>query len=79
MINLAISAKNFFLQILIKLMNNQKFSRIPTLIKNEQIIDNPKIKNYILNAHFAEKSRVNNPSDEVPLLDPLPGIGQCNT
>ena len=60
-------------------MNNQKFSIIPTLIENEKIIDDPKLKSNILNTHFADKSSVNSPSDEVPFLDSLPGIGQCNT
>ena len=60
-------------------MNNQKLSIIPTLIENEKIIDDPKCKSNILNLHFADQSSVNNPSDEVPFLNPLPGINKCNT
>ena len=78
MINPSISAKKKF-QILIKLMNNQKFSIIPTLIENDKFINDPKIKSDILNTHFANKSTVDNPDDEIPFLNPLPGINKCES
>ena len=68
MINPSISAKKQ-LKILIKFMNNQKISIIPTLIENKKIIDDPILKSNILNAHFADKSSVNSPSEEVPFLE----------
>ena len=58
-------------------MNNQKFSIIPTLIENYKCIKDPKNKSDILNSHFANKSIVNNREDEVPSLDPLPGINNA--
>ena len=69
MTNYEISAKKKF-GILTKLMNNQKFSSISSLIENGEMIDNNEQKANILNSHFAAKSSVNNSDDSVPLLEP---------
>ena len=74
MINPAISAR-----ILTKSMNYQKFSRISCLIEHDQIINDPRTKSDLLNNHFASKSTVNNPNEEVPLLDPITDITKGDT
>jgi hypothetical protein len=66
-----ISAKKKF-GILIKLMNTQKYSSIPPLIENGEILNDAKKKADVLNEHFATKSTVNDPNSEVPNLDPIP-------
>ena len=60
-------------------MINQKFSIIPSLIEQEEFINDPKAKSDILNDHLSSKSKVNNADDPVPFLDPIPGINKCDT
>ena len=67
--NPEISAKKKF-GILMKLMNNKKFTSIPTIIENGINKTKPEEKANILNTYFASKSSVTNPEDEVPLLNP---------
>ena len=69
MSNNSISAKKKF-NILIKLMNNKKYSHIPPLLENGKIIDDSKQKSDILNKYFASKSKVDEPEDEPPNLIP---------
>ena len=74
MINPAISAR-----MLTKSTNYQNFSRISCLIEHDQIINDPRTKSDLLNNHFASKSTVNNPNEEVPLLDPITDITKGDT
>ena len=67
--NPEMSAKKKF-GILIKLMNTQKFSSIPTLIDEDKTTTKPEDKANILNKYFASKSTVTNPEDEAPFLQP---------
>ena len=68
MLNYEISARKK-LAILSKLMNNQKFSSISSLIENGQTIDDSQQKSEILNNCFASKSTVGGANDDVPLLE----------
>ena len=72
------TAKKKF-SILIKLMNNQKFSIIPPLIENGSNITDAQLKSNILNKHFTNKSTVNGPNDEVPHLPKVPITSPFNT
>ena len=65
--NTQISAKKKF-SILIKLMNSQKYSKIPPLLEKDKIINDSKQKSDILNKHFSSKSCVNGDEDEPPIL-----------
>ena len=68
MLNYSISAKKKF-GILTKLMNNQKFSSVASLIEGGKTIDNPLQKSNILNNHFATKSSVPGAEEDVPFLE----------
>ena len=79
--NREISSKKKF-SILLKLMSNKKFSSIPPLLENGKIISDPTQKSELFNKHFASKSTVPNPGDDVPLLPEkphLPTFDQINT
>ena len=73
--NPSISAKKKF-GILLKLMKNNKFSSIPPLIENEDIINDPKQKSNILNDFFASKSTVPNCNDPAPHLEQREGVSK---
>ena len=76
-----ISAKKKF-SILLKLMNNNKFSSIPALIENGKTITDDQEKSNLLNNHFSAKATVPNPNDEVPLLfrkPEMPKFDSINT
>ena len=76
-----ISAKKKF-SILIKLMNNQKYSKIPPLLENNKVINDSKQKSDILNKHFSSKSKVPNSEDDTPILTPkhiIDPLSQFNT
>ena len=68
-----ISAKKKF-SILLKLMNNNKFSSIPDLIENGVTVKNSKDKSNVLNEYFTSKATVSQPNDDVPLLPKKPNI-----
>ena len=51
--NYEISAKKKF-SILTKLMNNNKYSSIASLIEKEEIVEDPQEKSDILNKFFSE-------------------------
>ena len=79
--NPEIASKKKF-SILIKLMNSQKYSTIPPLIENENIINNPGEKSNLFNNHFASKSTVPNFDDKIPELPrktEIPCIDKVNT
>ena len=78
MTNFEISAKKKF-SILTKLMNNQKFSSISSLIENGGMIEDSGQKANILNSHFAAKSTVHSPEDSVPQLDLRPNTTPFST
>ena len=71
--NPEITSKKKF-SLLIKLMNSQKYSTIPPLIENENIINNPGEKSNLFNNHFASKSTVPNVDDRIPDLPRKTGI-----
>ena len=76
-----LSAKKKF-SILLKLMNNNKFSSIPALIENGKTITDDQEKSNLLNNHFSAKATVPNPNDEVPLLfrkPEMPKFDSINT
>ena len=68
-----ITAKKKF-SILTKLMKNNKISRIPPIIENEQVITDPQKKADIFNSFFASKSSVKNAQDPAPDLPPRDDI-----
>ena len=73
-----ISAKKKF-NILIKLMHNEKYCSVPTLIEDNETINDTKTKCDLLNQHFASKSTVPNPNQTVPDLDPICTKDKLNT
>ena len=81
MLNFSISAKKKF-SILTKLMNNQKFSSVASLVEGGNTVDDPLQKSNILNNHFASKSTVHGSDDDVPILplkDNVPLFDSINT
>ena len=81
MLNYSISAKKKF-GILTKLMNNQKFSSVASLIEGGNTVDDPLQKSNILNNHFASKSTVHGADDDVPFLpikENIPLFDSINT
>ena len=75
--NSDLSAKKKF-SILFKLMKNNKFTNIPSLIENNSIIHDPLEQSNIFNNFFASKSSVYNPEDPVPFLQRKEGIVPLN-
>ena len=73
-----ISAKKKF-SILLKLINNDKFSSIPALIENGKTVTNDGEKSNLLNNHFADKATVPNPNDNVPFLPNKPEIPRLDS
>ena len=76
-----ISAKKRF-SILLKLMNDTKFSSISALIENGKTVTDNHNKSNLLNNHFSSKASVPNPNDEVPLLlrkPEMPKFDSINT
>ena len=73
-----ISASKKF-NILTKLMKNQKFSTISTLIENDSFIDDPKQKGDILNKHFVSKTVLPGHSDDPPQLQKRDILNSLNT
>ena len=65
--NPEISAKKNF-SILTKLLNNKKYSAIPPLLENGKTISESKPKSDLFNKHFASKSCVPNPNDNIPFI-----------
>ena len=57
-----------FFCILSKLMNNQKFSSVASLVEGGNKVDDPLQKSNILNNHFASKSTIHGSDDHVPIL-----------
>ena len=51
-------------------MKNNKISRIPPIIENDQVITDPQQKADIFNKFFASKSSVQNAQDPAPVLPP---------
>ena len=81
MLSFEISAKNFF-SILSKLMNNQKFSSLSSLIENGQTVEDSQQKTEILNKCFASKSTVTGADNDVPFLkknENIPLFDSINT
>ena len=81
MLNFEISAKKIF-SILSKLMNNQKFSSISSLIENGQTVEDSQQKTEILNKCFASKCTVTGADDDVPFLkkkENIPLFDSINT
>ena len=72
-----ISAKKKF-SILFKLMKNNKFTNIQSLIENNSEIHDPLEQSNIFNDFFASKSSVQNPEDPVPFLQRKEGIVPLN-
>ena len=56
-------------ELLERITNNDKISYIPPLIDNDEVINNPKIKAKVFNAHVAFKSTIINSSDTGPHLE----------
>ena len=73
-----ISAKKKF-AILLKLMNNNKMSSIPSLIENNKTVTNNQEKSNLLNNHFSAKATVPNPNDQVPPLPNNPNIPKISS
>ena len=67
--NYEISAKKKF-SILTKLMKNEKFSFIPPIIENNEVINDAQTKSNLFNDLFASKATVPGNNDPVPLLPP---------
>ena len=81
MLNYQISAKKKF-GILTKLMKNQKYSSISSLIDNGTTTDDPLQKAELLNKTFSSKSTVKNSDDDVPHLEKkehIPSFDMINT
>ena len=78
MTNNEISPKKKF-GILTKLMSNQKFSSIASLIENGKTIENPEQKKNVLNTNFSNKSTVASPEDCVPHLEKRPNTTHFST
>ena len=76
--NFDISAKKKF-KILTKLMNNQKYSSISTLINNGDIVEDADEKSELLNKFFVAKSKVADNDDEVPNLNKNENISEVNS
>ena len=47
-------------------MKNNKFTKVPPLIENDETVQDPLQKNNTSNDFFASKSSVNNPNDPPP-------------
>ena len=75
--NFDISAKKKF-KILTKLMNNQKYSSISTLINNGEVTEDSGGKSELLNKFFVSKAKVVGENDEVPILDRDENITEVN-
>ena len=73
--NHEISAKKKF-SILLKLTKNQKFSNIPPLLKDGNVVTDPQSKSNIFNDLFSSKATVNCTDDPVPQLPPKNHIVQ---
>ena len=71
--NSNISAKKKF-SILLRLMKNSNFIHTTPLVENEQTINDPQEKSNIFNNFFTSKANVENPEEEPPNLEKLPGI-----
>ena len=76
--NFNISAKKKF-SILLKLMKNNKFSSMPSLIENNETINDPGTKSEIFNAFFASKSNLQGADDPPPNLQKLDGISNLQS
>ena len=75
--NFDISAKKKF-KILTKLMNNQKYSSISTLINNGDVIEDAVGKSELLNKFFVAKAKVADDDDEVPNLNKQENLTEAN-
>ena len=76
-----ISAKKKF-NILTKLMKTNKYTSIPPLVENNEVVQDPLSKSNIFNQFFSSKSSVNSPDDEPPVLDKkdlVSTLGSINT
>jgi hypothetical protein len=71
--NPSITAKKKF-EILLKLIKNNKFTKVPPLIENDETVQDPLQQSNIFNDFFASKSSVNNPNDPPPNLERKEGI-----
>ena len=56
-------------ELLERITNTGKSSNVKPLIDNDQMINNPKLKSKVFNAHFAYKSTIINSSDTGLHLD----------
>ena len=74
--NFEIPAKKKF-SILSNLMKNKKFSNIPSLIKDDNIVNDSETKSNIFNELFASKATVHGKDDPVPFLPQKDSIKSC--
>ena len=75
--NSNLSAKTKF-SILLKLMKNNKFSNLPTIVENNITVQDPLNQSNIFNKHFAAKSSVHNSDDPVPNLPRREGVNDLS-
>ena len=75
--NPSLSAKKKFC-ILLKLMNNNKFSSIPPLVENDVTVQDPSEKSNIFNQFFAAQSTVESPNEPATTLPREEGVNDLN-